>query len=190
MNLAIEFCRLKPSNAECGKINLSDREVDFKFMEWNHFCSTFKTTRNDTHISTEIFTYNGGLLKSNSTVVNDKPGYLELQNDGTLVLGQDQDIPGGGYDREQAFSGEISQFGIWDRVLSQDEIVSLANCTVEKITDGSVATWDINLKDEWEISDDVELEENVPLMDLCGTPDLLDIFVQSEKLSYNKFKPI
>ncbi len=39
---------------------------------------------------------------------------------GVLVLGQDQDSPGGDFDKNQAFSGEITQVPY----LSQNELLS------------------------------------------------------------------
>ena len=47
-------------------------------------------------------------------------------DDGVLVLGQDQDALGDGFEADQAFSGELTQFNIWDRVLTQDEIEPIA----------------------------------------------------------------
>ena len=34
---------------------------------------------------------------------------------GLLVIGQEQDFVGGGFDESQSISGYITQFGIWDR---------------------------------------------------------------------------
>uniref|UniRef100_A0A672Y493 Neuronal pentraxin receptor a n=1 Tax=Sphaeramia orbicularis TaxID=375764 RepID=A0A672Y493_9TELE len=58
---------------------------------------------------------------------------------GVLVLGQEQDSPGGGFDSSQALVGELSQVGVWDRVLSPSQVASLARCG--KVTQGSVAPW-------------------------------------------------
>ncbi len=43
---------------------------------------------------------------------------------GSLVLGQSSDN-----DKAQSFSGEISQVGIWDKILPAEEIKSLATCS-------------------------------------------------------------
>lgn len=58
---------------------------------------------------------------------------------GMLVLGQEQDSPGGGFDSSQALVGELSQVGVWDRVLSPNQVASLARCG--RVTQGSVAPW-------------------------------------------------
>uniref|UniRef100_A0A3B4A7S4 Pentraxin (PTX) domain-containing protein n=1 Tax=Periophthalmus magnuspinnatus TaxID=409849 RepID=A0A3B4A7S4_9GOBI len=58
---------------------------------------------------------------------------------GLLVLGQEQDTVGGGFDSTQALVGEMSQVGVWDRVLSANQVASLSRCS--KITQGGVAVW-------------------------------------------------
>ncbi|XP_078703752.1 uncharacterized protein LOC144928896 [Branchiostoma floridae x Branchiostoma belcheri] len=45
-----------------------------------------------------------------------------VRSGGTLILAQEQDRVGGGFDRNQAFSGELSQVNLWDRVLSPAEV--------------------------------------------------------------------
>ncbi len=49
--------------------------------------------------------------------------YREIPGGGVLVLGQDQDSPGERFDSSQSFSGKVTQFGLWDRVLTKDEIL-------------------------------------------------------------------
>ncbi|KAH0616877.1 hypothetical protein JD844_028327 [Phrynosoma platyrhinos] len=62
---------------------------------------------------------------------------------GVLILGQEQDALGGRFDATQAFVGEISQFNLWDRVLTPAEIASLANCTNH--FQGNIIHWDEKL---------------------------------------------
>ncbi len=49
---------------------------------------------------------------------------------GVLAIAQEQDEIGGGYDPNQAFSGKISDFGVWNRALSQSEVSRLAKCEI------------------------------------------------------------
>uniref|UniRef100_A0A669E2D3 Neuronal pentraxin receptor a n=1 Tax=Oreochromis niloticus TaxID=8128 RepID=A0A669E2D3_ORENI len=62
-----------------------------------------------------------------------------IRPDGVLILGQEQDSLGGGFDSSQALVGELSQVGLWDRVLTSNQVASLARCG--KITQGSVVPW-------------------------------------------------
>lgn len=50
-----------------------------------------------------------------------------------------QDSLGGGFDSSQALVGEMSQVGVWDRVLSSGQVASLARCS--RVPQGSVASW-------------------------------------------------
>ncbi|XP_071330321.1 neuronal pentraxin receptor a [Trachinotus anak] len=61
---------------------------------------------------------------------------------GVLILGQEQDSLGGGFDSSQALVGELSQVGLWDRVLSSSQVASLARCG--RVALGSVAPWTEN----------------------------------------------
>ncbi len=49
------------------------------------------------------------------TVTMMKESYLNLNNRGSLVLGQEQDglLTGGFFDQEQAFSGQMTQVEMW-----------------------------------------------------------------------------
>lgn len=50
-----------------------------------------------------------------------------------------QDSVGGGFDSSQALVGELSQVGLWNRVLSANQVTSLSRCG--RVTQGSVAPW-------------------------------------------------
>ena len=58
-----------------------------------------------------------------------KDDFVSLKPGGELIIGQDQDTIGGFFDSNQAFSGELTQVGLWSRILSNEEIDSLANCS-------------------------------------------------------------
>ncbi|XP_053109199.1 neuronal pentraxin receptor [Hemicordylus capensis] len=62
---------------------------------------------------------------------------------GVIILGQEQDALGGRFDATQAFVGEISQFNMWDHVLTPAEIIGLANCTSH--LQGNIIQWDEKL---------------------------------------------
>ena len=58
---------------------------------------------------------------------------------GLLVIGQDQDTVGGGFDRRQSFSGMISQFNIWNSSLEDFHIENLAECRSDAF--GNSVAW-------------------------------------------------
>lgn len=65
---------------------------------------------------------------------------LLLQCD--LPLVPSKDSVGGGFDSSQALVGELSQVGLWDRVLPPSQVASLARCG--RVLQGSVASWTEN----------------------------------------------
>ncbi|XP_053271757.1 sushi, von Willebrand factor type A, EGF and pentraxin domain-containing protein 1 [Pleuronectes platessa] len=62
---------------------------------------------------------------------------------GALVLGQDQDQRGEGFNPVESFVGSMSQLNIWDRVLSQQQIKVLAStCPASHVSHrGNVLAW-------------------------------------------------
>ncbi len=48
--------------------------------------------------------------------------FREIPKGGIMVLGQDQDSVGGKFDEGQSFSGKITEFSLWGRVITQAEI--------------------------------------------------------------------
>ena len=63
------------------------------------------------------------------------PFRLYLYKPSTFALLSLQDSLGGGFDSSQALVGELSQVGLWDRVLSSSQVASLARCS--RVTQGS-----------------------------------------------------
>ena len=52
-----------------------------------------------------------------------------IGNDGIVILGQDQDDYGDGFEQDQSFNGEIYNVNMWNRVLPADEILHMStNC--------------------------------------------------------------
>ncbi|KAJ7306038.1 hypothetical protein JRQ81_010404 [Phrynocephalus forsythii] len=54
-----------------------------------------------------------------------RKGY-EIPPGGSLVLGQEQDVPGGGFEPSESFVGFLAGLAMWDRVLSPGEVSSIA----------------------------------------------------------------
>ncbi|XP_068216340.1 uncharacterized protein [Palaemon carinicauda] len=51
-----------------------------------------------------------------------------LNMNGSLVLGQEQDTIGGGFDPNQVMVGDIAQLVFWDSMLSSEEVRALSSC--------------------------------------------------------------
>ncbi|XP_045129533.1 uncharacterized protein LOC123515136 isoform X2 [Portunus trituberculatus] len=70
--------------------------------------------------------------------------------DNELRMGQEQDRFGGGFQRDQSFSGEITQLNFWSSVLSPSTISKIARCEEEQ--EGNVLSWS---SQRWNISGEV-----------------------------------
>ena len=109
-----------------------DTHVDMVNGDWYHLCLTWENTQGLYKL------YKDGALatqgKGIATGFTIKPG-------GTAVVGQDQDTVGGGFKADDAFVGEVTQLNLWDRVLSESEIVAqYRKC---RILHGSVIEWTV-----------------------------------------------
>jgi len=77
----------------------------------------------------------------------------DLEKYGILVVGQDQDRPGGGYDYKQSFSGRVSQLVMVARALEADEVAQEADCQGDSL-EGDLVTW---AEEKWVTEDDVTI---------------------------------
>ncbi|XP_078681756.1 uncharacterized protein LOC144916503 [Branchiostoma floridae x Branchiostoma belcheri] len=95
--------------------------------EWHAVCTTWRSSDGAWQL------YADGMLRASGS------GFGvggRVRRGGTWILGQEQDVVGGGFDSDQSFIGELSEVNLWDRVLSPAEIA--ANCSYH----GNVIDWD------------------------------------------------
>lgn len=92
-------------------------------LRWTHLC--FAASDGGFQLYLE------GVAVPNHLVVARGKGWKAkqgLEGDGTLVVGQDQDTPGGGFSASDSFSGLIADLRVFDRVLTQNDISAAAHC--------------------------------------------------------------
>ncbi|RMX52890.1 hypothetical protein pdam_00021625, partial [Pocillopora damicornis] len=100
---------------------------------WQHVCLTWENTQGATKL------YKDGQFTEQ--VTNHATKNYALKAGGFLVLGQEQDSIGGGFDREQTFYGRLASVNMWDKVLSESDIAAqYTNCSVPH---GSVFNWSV-----------------------------------------------
>ncbi|KAJ0050844.1 hypothetical protein NL108_008187 [Boleophthalmus pectinirostris] len=99
--------------------------------KWHHLCITW-TTRDGVWEA-----FQDGVMRGNGE--NLAP-YHPIKPEGVLVLGQEQDTLGGGFDATQAYVGELANLNIWNRKLTVAEIYNLATCN-SKAPAGNVFSW-------------------------------------------------
>ena len=110
--------------------------------------------------------------------------FLPLKRDGVLILGQEQDSLGGFFDENQAFSGELSQFELWDSKLDSGTVMDLANCKQETaFVQSRVVAWNGTL-DEWLIQN--VYKSTMQLGKLCKPRILQDYLIWAEPVTYQQ----
>ncbi|XP_034401400.1 neuronal pentraxin-1-like [Cyclopterus lumpus] len=99
--------------------------------KWHHVCVTW-TTRDGVWEA-----YQDGVKKGSGQNLS---AWRPIEPGGTFVLGQEQDTMGGRFDVTQSFTGELSDFQFWSRVLTTNEIYSQATCGGGRLI-GDVMSW-------------------------------------------------
>ncbi|XP_074237893.1 pentraxin-4 isoform X1 [Saimiri boliviensis] len=97
--------------------------------QWHHICVIWTSTQGRywLHVDRRLV----------ATGSRFREGY-EIPPGGSLVLGQEQDSVGGGFDSSEAFVGSMAGLGIWDRVLVPGEVANLA--TGKEFPTGAILT--------------------------------------------------
>lgn len=100
---------------------------------WHHIC----VSREKNSGVWKIF--KDGYLIEHDT--NFKRGYT-IRQGGTLVLGQEQDSVGGGFETSQSFKGMLSYVNVWDHVVTPTLIEDMASsCLWDEGDEGKVYKW-------------------------------------------------
>lgn len=112
------FLMITPSNIE---LNIRDNTyftgINVADNQWHHLAVTY----NSSNFIAKV--YKDGVLASTNTF----PTSATLTTNGTFVLGQEQDSPGGGFDSTQSFQGILDDFIIFNKELSEFDIAALYN---------------------------------------------------------------
>ncbi|CAL4067806.1 unnamed protein product, partial [Meganyctiphanes norvegica] len=139
---------------------------------WTHYCHVFDEGQYSIIV-------NGKIVLSNATVsLQDDSSSVALPLNGTLILGQEQDLPSGGYDSTQTFQGFIAQVNIWSRPLRAKEIEDIAKCKINLI--GDVLSLDSDVV-SIELKGGALLEEK-KLQLFCDIKDKYVIFPEEYKI--------
>ncbi|KXJ15393.1 Neuronal pentraxin-2 [Exaiptasia diaphana] len=98
--------------------------------QWHHICATWDNSAGQTVI------YKDGVRRAQGSL---KKGPV-IKSGGSLIIGQDQDKVGGGFQKYQSFVGELTGINIWNRVLGLNEISAMSK-NREIPASGNVLTW-------------------------------------------------
>lgn len=111
------FLIVNPANLNIyiRNVNTGNTNVSVNDGQWHHIAVTWQSMQ-DGELT---------ILKDGRIVFS---GALEamkaIPQSGALVLGQDQDVVGGGFDPNQAFSGLLDEVRIWNKVRTPEDIAN------------------------------------------------------------------
>ncbi|XP_047494212.1 uncharacterized protein LOC125042554 [Penaeus chinensis] len=148
-----------------GALNTSEQSTPL--WHWRHYCLAANLSSGDWAMAVqgEITIRDQGDIR----LIN-----KSIDGDGVLILGQDQDVLGGGFQEDQSLSGEITALHIWDYALDDVMINDIANFQsnlqekpriehTNKQTNnrtkhhaGNVVSW---LTSSWEMHGEVEIRD-------------------------------
>ncbi|XP_068215524.1 uncharacterized protein [Palaemon carinicauda] len=140
-----------------GKYLMGAKNLTLVPMEWYHVCYTVSTTQLLIYVNGEI------------NIVHDISARKILLN-ASMVLGQETDQVLGGYQEQQSFSGIITEFNLYNRVLTEEEVQSQFQC--ENFDEGDLIAWSTTL---WEKFGSVQ-EITVNQEDYCNTSKQVTVF--------------
>lgn len=98
--------------------------------KWHHICTSWKNTAGSLQL------YKDGVLAASATL---KVGHV-IRSTGSLVFGQDQDFPGGGFETGQSFQGLLANLNMWDYVLCPEVIARMSNACLSSWV-GNLYRW-------------------------------------------------
>lgn len=101
--------------------------------EWHQICFSWENSLGSWKF------YKDCILKEEGTGF--KKGYT-IREGGTLVLGQDQDSVGAGFQSAQSFQGKLSNVNVWDHVLPDTQIKEMStSCLLDEWNEANVFKW-------------------------------------------------
>ena len=117
-----------------------------------------------------------------------KEDYVPLHAGGSMIIGQEHDGKPGfdpKFDKQQGFSGLVTQVELWNIILSESEIISLAQCEIFSLkSQNRVVTWESE-DDVW-IARQVNFIE-VPIKNLCKPNLMIDNLVWPKAIDFQTF---
>ena len=99
-------------------------------------------------------------------------------NDYALIFGQEPDRIRGGFEKDQAYLGYLSEFNVWNYTLDEKDIFKMGSCNTQ--IKGNIVAWEISGL----------LKHNIPVRDIkdisffCSNSSKYVIF--PEKMSFSQ----
>ncbi|KAK8393089.1 hypothetical protein O3P69_013253 [Scylla paramamosain] len=104
---------------------------------WAHFCFSY-------HLSTAAWAIHlDGKQRGRGTFAETTQ---PLEGNGVFIIGQEQDSLGGGFQRDQSFSGELTHLNVWRSVLDEATVNQIWSC--KEVIQGDALAW-TSVQESW-----------------------------------------
>ena len=121
--------------------NIINRKIELKnyrHRTWTHLCWSFSARTGESRY------YHDGVVfgVERFNVSNDDVAIWDSRemSDSALLFGQEPDTIRGGFEKDEAYLGHMSEFNIWNRTLSDKDILNMALCKTNM--KGNIVAWE------------------------------------------------
>ncbi|CAI9597502.1 unnamed protein product [Staurois parvus] len=118
---------IQPPDTCSVYINLEVTSFKTESESLRHICVTWDSDTGEVQLWVDEKLYPEGVSSKGSSIAAET----------SIVLGQDQDSFGGGFDAKQSLVGEISDVHMWDYVLTQEDIQKVLSGDLH----GNIINW-------------------------------------------------
>ena len=146
----------------------NETNISFNGGQWHHLAVTWDNSDGTLRVykdGVEEFVATG--FKSGATI----------SGNGTLIIAQEQDSLGGGFNSSEAFDGGMSGLSIWNQALSADEIRDNMYKILEGNESGLVSYWSMRVISQADgtklLEDQVRGDSNKNNGEIIGDPEIL-----------------
>ena len=169
--------------AHIGGLLIIDTATTINNIIWNHIAITWQSSSGVVQI------FKDGSVDYSSEF----PAGSVITTGGSLVIGQEQDFVGGGFDRNQAFIGEIDEVRTWNIARTQQETQITMRSSLTGQEEGLVGYWNFDDDSARDISpqgnhgefigDAKVVESDLVLEPIYVTPINLEPFILNDTFS-------
>ncbi|XP_064117700.1 uncharacterized protein LOC135223125 [Macrobrachium nipponense] len=141
----------------CGKRIFHILDIDLAPLRWFYFCAAV-------NLSSLTATFVHSLGTANGTLDDSRKGLREpllVNGGGIVILGQDQDEPGGGTDKEQSFNGIISDLYLMKGLATHQQMMEYIECNNDAIWQSSPLIHFHNISQDFKLGPYTEEKRNM-----------------------------
>lgn len=148
-----------------GRVEQKDVLSHELLYSWMHLCVILDLEAWRYTITTDSTVHHGN-------ITNMSGDELLVRGGGMLLVGQEQDLHGGGFNIEQTYEGYVVGLLVYPQVLRMQRIKEFVTCRMRKL-ETAVVTFS-SLTEEWELLGDTEMVSFTE-EELCGDPEPVHI---------------